>query len=179
MTDALLAAKFAALCEIVRAQHFAWRDAVRESCPDVDAGLVVRRMWEITGEQTAAAYRRRIDRTKPLAAQIADGIVFSSRCMGEDAHAEAAKADDGRDEAFVRHAACPWPRWHERNGLTAEDRPGCDRWFDATLEALSRDLGATIRFETLESLPEGGASCLRRIWVESRSGASRRSAPAS
>jgi len=131
----------------------------------VEPGEVVGRMWELTGEETAAAYLRRIDRTKPLAAQVAAGIAFSSQCMGEDAVAE---PGGGTDEAFVRHRACPWQGWHERKGLTAEDRPACDRWFSATVEALGRALGVKLRFETLSSLPEGGVSCLRRLWVEGR-----------
>jgi hypothetical protein len=153
--------KFAVLCGIVRAQHFAWREAVRTLCPDVDPATVVDRMWEITGRETAASYLRRIDRSRPLAPQVAECIAASSECMGEDARAEALA---GRDEAYVRHADCPWFHWHERLGLLAEDRPGCDRWFQSTVASLNDALGSRLRVETEETLPEGGARCSRRIW---------------
>jgi hypothetical protein len=155
--------KFAALCKIVRAQHFAWRRAVAEHCPEVDAAVVVATMWRITGEETARAYAGRLDPAKPLAPQVAKSIAWSSRCMGEEAVVET--SEDG-DQAFVRHHACPWRDWHERLGLIAEDRPGCDAWFGATLDGINRTLGTSLRFETLEALPEGDSSCLRRLWVE-------------
>ena len=28
--------KFSLLCKIIRAQHFAWREALRQLCPDID-----------------------------------------------------------------------------------------------------------------------------------------------
>jgi hypothetical protein len=155
--------KFAVLCQIVRAQHFAWRRAVAEHCPGVDMTSVVAHMWRITGEETARAYVGRLDPAKPLAPQVAESIAWSSRCMGEEAVVEI--SEDG-EQAFVRHHACPWKDWHERRGLLAEDRPGCDAWFGSTLDGINRALRTRVRFETLETLPEGGASCLRRLWVE-------------
>ena len=157
--------KFAVLSQIVRAQHFAWRRAVSECCPGVEPDRVVERMWQITGLDTAEAYvEKHIVPDEPLAPQVAKDIAFSSQCMGEDAVAEV--GDDGQ-EAFVRHRACPWKEWHERMNLLPEDRPGCDAWFDATIEGINRTLGARLRFETLETLPEGGTCCLRRLWVQS------------
>jgi len=156
-----LETRFAVLCEIVRAQHFAWREAVRRMCPEVDPGEVADCMWALTGERTAAAYLTHIDRDGPLALEAARSIAFSSRCMGEDATAEA--GDHG--EAFVRHAACPWFRWHEDRGLTKEDRPGCDRWFQKTTAGLSEALGVDLRVETLAALPDGDDACIRRLWV--------------
>jgi len=155
--------KFGVLCQIVRAQHFAWHQAVTELCPDQSPADVTMRMWEITGEGTADAYLRRIDPARPLAPQVAAGIVWSSLSMGEDAIAE---GDPGTNEAFVRHSGCPWYDWHEQKGLLAEDRPGCDAWFRSTIEAINRELGTRLAFETLESLPEGGSCCLRRLWEE-------------
>ncbi len=163
MFDIPIEKRFSVLCEISRAQHFAWREAVCTSCPDAEVGDVVLKMWEVTGRQTAQAYAKRIDPAAPLAPQVAAGIVWSSACMGEDAVVE---PGDGGDSAFVRHTACPWLGWHERLGLLAEDRPGCDRWFQSTLDTLGKSVGATFNFETLESLPEGGSCCLRRLWVE-------------
>jgi len=155
--------RFAVLCEIVRAQHFAWREAVAELCPGIDPAAVADRMWEITGRQTAAAYLKRIDPSRPLAPQVARSIVWSSRCMGEEAVFE-----EGADaeEAFVRHDACPWFAWHERLGLLEEDRPGCDRWFSTTVNEINRALGSTLRVETLGTLPDGDPACVRRFWVE-------------
>ena len=115
--------KFGILCEITRAQHFAWHEAVARLCPDVDVAEVTNKMWEVTGHQTAKAYLKRLDKDKPLAPQVAGSIVWSSQCMGEDA---ALETTEGKDEAFVRHADCPWFHWHKRLGLLAEDRPGCD-----------------------------------------------------
>ena len=69
-------------------------------------------------------------------------------------------------EYFVKHRACPWHRWHEDLGLLPEDRPGCDRWFQATFRTINEKLGTRLRFETLSALPDGGDCCLRRIWEE-------------
>jgi hypothetical protein len=165
MADIPLEKKFPVLCEIVRAQHFAWHEAVRQLCPDTDLAQVVNRMWEITGEQTGRAYLKKLDRSKPLAAQVAGSIVWSSQCMGEDAKLEPTSSP-GQDEAFVRHGDCPWFHWHKRLGLLSEDRPGCDLWFQKTVDLINAKLGTKLRVETREALPEGGSCCLRRIWVE-------------
>lgn len=163
MADIPVEKKFAVLCEITRAQHFAWHEAVRQLCPGVDMVQVTNRMWELTGHETAKAYLKRLDRAKPLAPQVAASIVWSSQCMGEDAHLE---VSEGKDEAFVRHHDCPWVHWHRRTGLLHEDRPGCDVWFKTMVDDINAALGTRLRFETLESLPEGKPSCLRRFWVE-------------
>lgn len=155
--------KFAVLSDITRAQHFAWREAVAELCPDVDVRDVVLKMWDITGVATARSYEKRIDRTLPLAPQVAEHIAWSSRCMGEDATALVLADGVG----MVQHSACPWHRWHQRCGLEDEDQPGCDRWFSSTLNALNEALAVRLRFETLESLPNGDDQCSRRIWLES------------
>ena len=163
MADIPVEKKFAILCDIQRAQHFAWREAVRKMCPDVNVVGVVNKMWEVTGHQTAKSYLKRLDKTKPLAPQVAASIVWSSRCMGEDAHVE--KGPSPR-EAFVRHDDCPWFHWHERMKLLAEDRPGCDIWFETTLGDINQALGTKIQFETIYALPDGGNCCLRRFWEE-------------
>lgn len=164
MSDTPLEKRFAVLCQITRAQHFAWRAAVADLCPDVDPEAVVMRMWEHTGVGTAGAYVKRLDFDAPLARQVAASIAWSSDSMGEDAVVE--PGADGVDEAYLRHTACPWVDWHRRQGLLAEDRPGCDAWFRSTFECVGEAAGKAVRFETLESLPEGGTCCLRRIWVE-------------
>ena len=167
MTEIPVEKRFAVLCQITRAQHFAWRQAVVELCPEVDPSAVVDRMWEITGVDTAAAYIRRLDPDAPLAAQVAAGIAWSSASMGEDAVVEPGEA--GKDEVYLRHVACPWAEWHGKHDLLAEDRPGCDAWFRSTLAQVGAAAKKELRFETLQSLPEGADSCLRRIWVEERS----------
>jgi hypothetical protein len=160
VSDVPLSTKFEVLTEITRASHFAWHAAVRKVCPSIDPMKVTLEMWRLTGKQTGAAYLRKIDRHLPLAPQVAASICWSSACMGEDAVVE----DGGDRAAFVVHRGCPWQRWHEKNGLVHEDRPGCDEWFRATIETVNEALGTKVRFETLESLPEGGKSCRRRIW---------------
>jgi len=163
--------RFQILCQITRAQHFAWRQAVAEMAPGLDPAAVVDRMWEITGRGTAASYAKRIDPSADVARQVADGIAWSSQCMGEDAAVEVpveepAEASRAPGEVLLRHRDCPWVHWHRRQGLERECRPGCDAWFASTLRGVSAAIGAEVRFETLEALPEGGESCLRRIWSE-------------
>jgi hypothetical protein len=163
MADIPVEKKFAILCEITRAQHFAWHEAARQLCPDIDVGKVTDRMWEVTGHETARAYLKRLDKEKPLAPQVAASIVWSSQCMGEDA---ALEPTPGKDEAFVRHSDCPWYHWHKRLDLLHEDRRGCDLWFQTTVDDINKALGTKLRMETLESLPDGNACCLRRFYVE-------------
>lgn len=117
-------------------------------------------MWEISGVDTARAYARRLRPGPGLAADFARSIVWSSQCMGEDAHVE----EEG-EVAYVRHDACPWMDWHARAGCLAEDRPGCDAWFRSAVDAVNGALGTTLEVETLSSLPEGDACCRRRLSV--------------
>ncbi len=155
--------RFAALCQITRAQHFAWREAVVATCPGVDVREVVMEMWRVTGRQTAEAYLPRLDLARPLAPQIAASIAWSSQAMGEDAIAEPGAAPD---QAMLRHRACPWNDWHRKKGLADECRPGCDAWFESILAELSLRTGQPLSFTTLEALPEGGSCCLRRLGPE-------------
>lgn len=157
--------RFGILCEITRAQHFAWRQAVVETCPQVDPEKVVYRMWEITGHETARAYLKRLDPSKPLPEQIANSMVWSSQCMGEDAVVEKGANDN---EAFVIHNHCPWFLWHKQLDLLQEDQPGCDIWFETSLADINRALGTNLKIETLSSLPSDGKPCRRRIWIESQ-----------
>lgn len=154
--------RFKVLCEIVRAQHFAWREAALALAPDLDPEELGNKMWEITGVQTGRAYLKRLDPKKPLAHQVAQSIAWSSVCMGEDATVELGKGD----EAFVRHSDCPWFRWHKRLDILNEDQPGCDTWFQTAVAEINKTLGTNIKIETKCSLPEGDDCCLRRIWVE-------------
>ena len=163
MNEIPLESRFKVLCEITRAQHFAWRQAAVENCPQVDPEEIVNRMWEITGHETARAYLNRLDTSKPLPVQIAKSMVWSSQCMGEDAETEEG-ADE--NEAFVVHSQCPWYLWHKRLDLLSEDQPGCDIWFETCLSDINHELGTKVKIQTLNSLPNGGNACRRRIWVE-------------
>jgi hypothetical protein len=166
MIDIPLEKRFSILCEIVRAQHFAWREAAQELCPDMDTARIVTRMWEITGRDTAKAYLKMIDRSRPLAVQVAQGVANSSIIMGEAAVVEIPPDGQG-DVALLRHTECPWLDWHRRFQLLDEDRPGCDAWFQSTVDHINQELGTKLRVETVEAMPEGGSCCLRRFWVES------------
>jgi hypothetical protein len=161
--DVPIEKKFKILVEISRASHFAWREAAIKCCPGVDPRELVNEMWDITGVQTAESYLKHLDPSGDIVGQVAESIVWSSQCMGEDVLLE---RGDVPDEYFVKHRACPWHRWHENHGLLSEDRPGCDRWFEATFRTINEKLGTSLRFETLSALPEGGDCCLRRIWRE-------------
>ena len=163
MADIPVEKKFAILCEITRAQHFAWHEAVAQMCPGVDVAAVTDKMWEITGHQTAKAYIKRLDKSKPLAAQVAGSIVWSSQCMGEDA---AVEVTEGKDEAFVRHGDCPWYHWHKKLDLMPEDRPGCDLWFRTAVQDINEALSTKLNVETQKALPDGDSCCLRRFWVD-------------
>lgn len=163
MADIPVEKKFEILTQITRAQHFAWHDAVKAMCPDVDVAAVTDKMWEITGHQTAAAYLKRLDKDKPMAEQVAASIVWSSVCMGEAAEL---KVTAGKDEAFVVHGDCPWVHWHRKLGLLHEDLPGCDVWFQTTVADINAALGTNLKVETVEALPEGQPTCTRRFWTE-------------
>ncbi len=154
--------RFRILCDIVRAQHFAWREAALTMAPHLNPQELVNKMWEITGVQTAKAYLNHLDPSKPLAPQVARAIAWSSICMGEDASVEEGQAD----EAFLRHVKCPWSDWHKSLDLLHEDQPGCDTWFSTTIAEINKALGTNIKIETQCSLPAGQDCCLRRIWVE-------------
>lgn len=160
--DVPIEKRFKVLCEIVRAQHFAWREAALTLAPDLDPEELANKMWAITGVQTARAYLKRLDREKPLAMQVAQCIAWSSVCMGEDATVEQGQGD----EAFVRHADCPWYHWHKRLDILEEDQPGCDTWFFTAVAEINKALGTRIKIETKASLPANGDCCLRRIWVD-------------
>ena len=162
MHEPPLEEKFKMLCQITRAQHFAWREAIQRRHPALDPGELVDVMWRVTGESTGRAYLKHLDPRRPLPAQVAGSIAWSSQCMGENVSVEV--GDDGH-EAFVRHHDCPWFPWHERQGLLDEDLRGCDTWFASTVEAVNQGLGCNLRCETLSALPAGDSSCLRRFWI--------------
>jgi len=155
-----LETRFAVLAQICRAQHFAWRQAVVEMCPEVDAADVGTRMWEITARETAKAYLRRLDLSKPLPPQLAQHFAWSSTCMDE---AVTVTESPAGDEAQVIHHACPWFDWHTRLGLLAEDRSGCDAWFFTVVDEVAKATAIDVRIETIATLPDDACTCTRRI----------------
>ena len=78
--------KFNILSQINRLAHFEWREAALALCPELDPMALVLKYWEIVGRDTGRAYLKHIDRSKPVAPQIARSFVWSSISMGEDAH---------------------------------------------------------------------------------------------
>ena len=88
-SDVPIEKKFRILVEITRASHFAWREAAIKCCPGVDPGELVNEMWEITGVRTAEAYLKHLDPAGDLVGQVAESIVWSSQCMGEEVLARA------------------------------------------------------------------------------------------
>lgn len=157
--------RFELLANIMRASHFEWRRAVASLCPGLDPVEAVKRYWEEVGKDTASFYLKKIDPDEDLAAQVAALYVASSVAMGEDA---AVVPSVVPGESLARHEACPWYDWHVREGLVSEDQVGCDRWLQTVVDEINKGLGTKLRFATVESLPAGGSSCLRRFWEEGK-----------
>jgi hypothetical protein len=157
--------KFQILCGIARAQHFAWREACTQICPEKDTSEFTYKMWEISARDTGRAYVKMINQNNSIPEQIAESIVKSSITMGEDAKIIKGEQDV---EYFVRHDACPWFEWHNRLGLLPEDRPGCDMWYFKTVEYINEKLGTNVKIETTKALPDGDDCCLRRIWIDKK-----------
>ena len=149
------------LQDIMRASHFEWLDTALSASKGVGRRELVLRYWTKVGVDTAKAYLRRIDGSRPVPRQVADMIAFSSVTMGEDAQVVPGKDDS---EAFVEHQACPWWDWHQKMRMPEEDLPGCDAWFSALVGEVGRALGIDLRVETREAMPLEGPRCVRRIW---------------
>ena len=164
MAKYTLEQKFKTLCQITRASHFEWRETFQKMYPDADIKEAVLKYWEVVGHDTAKAYLRNIDRTKPIAPQIAEQIVDSSLAMGETA--EIIKGDNDL-ELYVEHNDCPWLKWHQKYNAEDEDRIGCDKWFATIVDDINKELGTSISFETLSTLPDGDKSC-KRIFKENK-----------
>jgi hypothetical protein len=159
------AKKLEILATIMRASHFQWRRAALAACPDQDPQELVNRYWQEVGKDTAKFYLRKIDPERDLADQVAALFAASSEVMGEQAEV-LEKSPEGHSQ--VRHAACPWFDWHRREGLLAEDQPGCDFFLQVVMDEINRALNTSLRFRTVESLPGGGRCCLRQIWEEGK-----------
>ncbi len=155
--------KFNALCLITRASHFEWREAFIKMFPNIDPKEAVLKYWEIVGHDTAKAYLRRIDRTKPVAPQIAKMIVNSSLAMGESAE----MTEEINGKIRLVHSACPWYDWHKKYDALEEDQSGCDCWLQTIVKDVNQELGTQIQVETISSLPNGDNNCTR-IFTENK-----------
>ena len=130
-----------------------WRQAVVESVGEEKAREMELRFWELVGEGTAEAYRR----LNPASlGAIVDLMARSSLMMGE----EVTTRTDGAD-CFLVHTGCPWPQSYRASGLGGSCRPGCDRWFAATVAKVDPRYGV----ETLSSLADGDNTCTRRFYA--------------
>ena len=156
--DVTLEQKYQALCNIMRAQHHAWREAVKQRCPHTPVTDVLKTMWEIAGEEAGEAFYRGIDKSQPIPPQVAEAIKTSWEVMGQHPGVECTESGE---EAHVTQVGCPWFAWHVKHDLVEEDRVGCDAWFDGVLSRLNARLGTNIAVETCETLPE--------IWADSLS----------
>ena len=112
------------------------------------------------GPRHGKAYLKRVDKSKPVAPQIAQMIVDSSLAMGESA-----RVVEGDDEVRVIHDVCPWYDWYKKFDAVAEDQPGCDCWFKTIAANVNQELGTSIDVETVSSLPHGDERC-ERIFKE-------------
>jgi hypothetical protein len=157
--------KYAVLATIMRASHFQWRRAALALNPDIDSIDLVNRYWDEVGKDTAQYYVRQMDPVGDVAEQFTALFVSSSVVMGEDAEV-IDKSAEGR--AQMRHNSCPWYDWHQREGLLAEDLVGCNHFLQVVVDDVNAALGISLRFETVESLPDGGRCCLRQFWEEDK-----------
>lgn len=157
------AKRFDLLANIMRASHFEWRRTALALSPELDPMSLVKRYWTEVGKDTAKYYLKKIDPSKDVAAQMARLFVSSSVIMGEDAEL---LERDAEGRSLARHNGCPWFDWHKREGLLDEDRPGCDEFIKTVVAEINSALGTRLRFETKESLPEGGSGCLRVFWID-------------
>jgi hypothetical protein len=161
-----LLARFEALCSIVRATWYEWRQAAlefaREGVKPLD---LVLRAWEIVGHDTAKSYFPALDVSKPsFLEDIAKLIVMSSQSMGEDAKVVKGEKPN---EVYVRWDSCPWPEFARRYGAPMEeDLAGCDKWFQTVIDDINALFNTKVRLVTLKAIPKGDGICLRRLYME-------------
>ncbi len=152
----LLERNLKAMVQICHGFYFAWRQAATEIAGTDKAEQLVKRFYEIVGEDTASLYQGAgVNPEDPLA--VAKALERSSLIMGEIARAEPGSSPN---EARLVHTACPWKDSHGRRGLLHECNTGCDQWFMTAIERLSPNL----HVETISSLARGDATCTRRVW---------------
>lgn len=153
----LLERNLRAMIQICHGFYFAWRQAATEIAGTDKTEQLVRRFYEIVGEDTARLYEEAGLGSTPYL--VAKALERSSLIMGETARAE---RGENEREARLVHTVCPWKESHDKRGLLHECNTGCDQWFLTTMQGLSPNL----RVETLSSLARGDSTCTRRIWKE-------------
>lgn len=131
----------------------AWRQAAQERYGEQAAMALELAFWEHIGAGTGRMYLERGGRPEDLE-RIAFTLQRASDVMGETAHLE----KEGEAVKLV-HTACPWLDSFRAAGLPGRCGEGCDRWFQATVRAIS----PRVRVVTESQLPKGDASCTRRF----------------
>lgn len=131
-----------------------WRKAVLEKYGEEETEKLVLRFWELVGENTAKSYlNAKIDPGDLN--QVVKGAARSSQIMGEKVRVEKVG-----DDYLLIHDECPWIKSYKEAGAPGKCQPGCDRWFEATVSAMSPNLGV----ETISSLASGAQNCVRRFF---------------
>ncbi|MFZ5634035.1 MAG: L-2-amino-thiazoline-4-carboxylic acid hydrolase [Bacillota bacterium] len=131
-----------------------WRQTLYERYGEEVMEELTLRFWELVGKNTALQYTRgKIDPQD--VERVARGAARSSEIMGETVRVQR----DGEAWLLI-HDACPWIDSYRRAGFAGRCRPGCDRWFEATVQGLSPDLGV----ETRACLASGDKQCIRRFY---------------
>lgn len=130
-----------------------WRQAVEEKLSKEEADKVQLRFWELVGIGTGKMYLERGGNPDDVA-KVAYTMLRASEVMGETARMETTP-----DASLVVHDACPWMDSFRERGAPNECQPGCDKWFQATVQTISPNL----RVVTEAALPAGDATCTRRF----------------
>ncbi|MFZ5649938.1 MAG: L-2-amino-thiazoline-4-carboxylic acid hydrolase [Bacillota bacterium] len=131
-----------------------WRQAVCERYGEQAMEELTLRFWELVGKNTAAQYARAgIDGNDM--GRLALAAARSSEIMGETVRT----GPDG-EAWLLLHDACPWIDSFRKAGFGGKCGPGCNRWFEATVEGLSPELAV----DTLACLANGDKQCVRRFY---------------
>lgn len=133
-----------------------WREAVEEKLGKQEANEVQLRFWELVGIGTGKMYLERGGAPDDVT-KVAFTMLRASEVMGETARMETTP-----DASLLVHEACPWMDSFRERGAANECQAGCDRWFQATVQAISPNLQVV----TEAALPAGNATCTRRFTVK-------------
>lgn len=161
-----LLSRFDALCAIVRATWYEWRQAAVEYArPGAEPLEIVLKAWEVVGHDTAKAYFPILNKASPTFLEdIAKCIMMSSVSMGEDARIV---KSDKPDEIFIQWDHCPWPEFARRYKVPMEeDVLGCDKWFMTVIDDINALFNTNVKLETLKAIPRGDGCCLRVLRIK-------------
>lgn len=132
-----------------------WRKAVIEAYGEEAEEKLTLRFWDLVGAGTAESYLKKGKINPNDVEQVVQAVARSSEIMGEKVHVE----NDGAFFYLV-HEQCPWINSYKASGAPGKCEPGCSRWFEAAVAALSPDL----QVETTSSLALGHDKCVRKFW---------------